>query len=460
MSRIRFVAPLLVALLAACTATPSTTPPAGISASREPLGGVTFRPVSAANAQLVSTQPVTQAGATAGTGAATTGAPAAAPAATDARGGSKGAEGAYSGNVYGYYGWGWYYGGTEESALIAFEEGDAPGASGGFPAVALQVASPIVTAWATDARLVQSSASLRGDGTPFPAASPGTGDVKIAMPTMIYGGGEGGWRLVYVSTSRKEVLQFLVRPDKTIVLRQAWGPLNLAPDRVAVGSTEAIQKLTGAIRDRSFKSEEERTELDYFLGFKFEPAQIYTGTDQRIEVVYDVPGDARWEASLQQIMGKLVWQLNFWQNGPIVYADGVAVSRGGTTSGSGVATATVAAPVAVPVGETRPGMPVECPPADPGFYENNSGQGMIDAATGAVIRFSRPTKVFYTPYVPDYCASPKPSPSATASPSPLPTPSGSPSASPSPSPSASPSPSPSPSPSASPSPTPSPTPSA
>lgn len=439
-SRARLVAPLVLALVAACAPAPGVSPPAGTTpggtvSARGPLGGVTFRPVSAANARLVAGQPVAGTGAEADAMAAS-GRPAAAPApASVAKGGgddgNRVVAGAYSGNVYGYYGWGWYYGGSEENALIAFEEGDAPGATGPFPQVATDVAAPVVAAWATDARLVQSSATLKGDGTPYPAASPGQGGDKIMMPGPMPGPyyGDGGWRLVYVSSSRKEVLQFLVRPDKTIVLRQAWGPLNLDATRVTVSSTDAINRLTGAIRDRGFVSEEERTGKDYFLGFAFEPPTIWTGDGQRVEVRYDVPADARWEASLQQILGKLVWQLSFWKDGPIVYAD----ARGGGATGVAVAAPAVAPAAADD--QTRPAP--ECPPPDPGFYENQSGSGMVDAATGTVIRFSRPTTVYYTPYTPEFCVSPKPEPSEKPSPSPSasPTPTPSPSASPSPSPS-------------------------
>jgi hypothetical protein len=372
MARSLLLAPLALTLVAACT--PLSGTPAAMAVF-EPLGGLTFKPVSAANAQLVASQAV-RSDASGGTG---TSAPAAMPVApAPGKPTGDGSPGAYSGNVYGYYGWGWYYGGSEEMAMVAFQEAEVAGATGELPEAARSLAAPIIDAWATDARLVQSGGQLRADGTLYPA-SPAPGSTSPDAYN-------GAWRLVYVSSSRKEVLQLLVRAESTLVLRQRWEPLHLAPERIRVGAKAAIERLSAAIRDPNAKSEEERTGKDYFMGFGFNPPQTWQGPEQRTEVVHDVPADARWDTSLQQVMGRLVWQLGFSTYGPVAMA--------------GVGSAPAVAPAA-------PGS--ACPTvSEPMTYFNNAAQGMVDAETGTVIRFSRPTRTTYTITRPDPSCSPVP----------------------------------------------------
>jgi hypothetical protein len=125
-------------------------------------------------------------------------------------------------------------------------------------------------------------------------------------------------------------------------------------DAARLSEREAIARLSAAIGDRAFKSEEERTGRDYFLGITFKPPDpgrmISPG---RIEVLYAVPNDARWIVNFESVIGKAVWHLSFYT--PSL----------DTWSGRG-----------------------RVPPSPPEY----SGEGLIDAASGAVIRFRRPYK--------------------------------------------------------------------
>jgi len=86
-------------------------------------------------------------------------------------------------------------------------------------------------------------------------------------------------------------------------------------------------------------------------------------------------------------MGKLVWNASFYDydnnGGGVIYASGVGI----------------ATPVRA-VEQVAEVKPVPAPSCDaktveqPGWF-NNSGQGMVDAETGTVIRFSRPMRTYY-----------------------------------------------------------------
>lgn len=308
---------------------------------------------------------------------------------------SAGGGSAVSGNLYGYYGYGYFFGAeNDQMALVSLLQAEAAGVSGGFKEVMAQVAAPAVKEWAADARLIQTQALVDQDGKLFPA--PEGADAAVGSPLDGFYGDRSGWRLVFRSNARGEVLIFTVTAAKSLVIRLRWAPLNLDPARVAVDSGAAIRSLVAAVGDRAAKSEEEKTGLDYFLGVKFSVPEWVNQKDSqnRTEVVYAVSPKTRWNVSLDMVMGKLVWNLNGWANeGNDVAVPMPAVDM--PMARVGVATPAIA------VGEPNPGKPVDCVAMRPvermGWF-NQSIQGMVDAETGAVIRFSRPTKNYYTDF--------------------------------------------------------------
>ncbi|HEY9721924.1 MAG TPA: hypothetical protein V6D47_07905, partial [Oscillatoriaceae cyanobacterium] len=318
---------------------------------------------------------------------------------------------AVSGNVYSYYGYeNYFYGGDplQAMSLVSVTQAQTKGSSGSFTDILKSIVSPVVKAWAKDGRLVTSSASLNADGTARvdPNANPAS-----LLPNGGYN--SNGWQFVYASDSRSEVLDFTVTPSQTTVIRMRWAPLNLSPDLVTVDATSAIQKLKAAVADKTFKSVEEQSGKDYFLGFPY-TQDNGACCGQQVDVLYQIPDGVQWNVSLQSILGKTVWSVNWYKsyNGGViepVMAGGVGVAEPAvapagaptiataadatTADASGSATA---AATATP--EPKPTIaPVVMPEPSPStnYWENDNGQGMVDAQTGAVIRFTRPTRTYY-----------------------------------------------------------------
>ncbi|MEB3195951.1 MAG: hypothetical protein VKP62_02000 [Candidatus Sericytochromatia bacterium] len=473
----------LVLLLGGC-AVPGLTGPSKLpvrdpvtgklisNAPLEPLAGVAFRPLTVANARYLSGQagPVGVDAATlraggpvpaglVGMDAATLGGGASAPAAPMAplpasaermvgRGNDKVANagnsastagGAFSGNVWGGYGYRYYFGfgaGAEQMALVSVQEGETKGAQGGFSAIVSAVVGPVIKDWASDARLTEAGSTLTNAGALHrdDQTAPEAGLVPVRLSPFE---GGAGWRLVYLSSARSEMLQFIVTPEKTTLVRLRWAPLELAPERVKVDAGEAIARVIKAVSDRSFAGEEERTRQDYFLGHAFEQPKTgeYDGDEQKTEVLYQVPGNARWSVSLQQIVGKLVWELNWHApEGPgadnrlPIAVPGVAVAVSESMTPAKAAFRLLqGTSVSMPAPD-RGLSPVPMPPdqvcnpvqrKETNRYTNQSGSAMVDAESGAVIRFTRPTRVTHT-WFNSVCEvhepKPVPTPTSTATP--------------------------------------------
>lgn len=360
---------LTVAVLAGCAAPGLPGPQRLDAATIGPLGGLTFKPLTAQNSRFMGGAPTSP-------GVPQMAMPAAMPSASALA--SSG--GSVSGNLYGgSYGYGYYGGGTSvPMALVSISEAEAPGSKGPLKQILADVVTPVLKDWAPDAHLVSSTGSLGNDGaalvpSPVPSA-PG-----------YYPSYDTGWRLSYVSPSRQEALNFTVMADKTVAIRMRWAPLNLATTPIEVDADEALKKLKAAIEDAQFRSEEEKSGLDYFLGTSFGTASPVMMPpppyQERIEALYAVPANARWNVQLQSALGKLVWELSFYQ----VYD------------------------------EKNPPMPAT------DYYVDGNGRGMVDATTGAVIRFSRPSKRYFPqPYPGKVPPSPVPAPNAPLSPPPSP----------------------------------------
>lgn len=439
---------LLSTLLVGCTLPPlSISGPGGnnVASANQPveaLNGLNFSPLTADNAKYMSASGVIAAGS--GNFAGSTGASvgAAAPmAATTARaaapttaGGADvavgaptqpvpetapsaapgGQGGAVSGNVYSYYGYGTYFNNgdpLQAMSLVSVTQAKTKGSSGSFTEILKSIVAPVVKAWAKDARLVSSNATLNTDGSPV--VNPNNNQAMM-QPFGYYDG--NGWQYIYASDSRSEVLNFTVTPSGTTIIRMRWAPLNLSPDLVTVDATSAIQKLKAAVSDKTFKSVEEQSGNDYFLGFPFTQPQAGACCGDRVDVLYQIPDNVQWNVSLQSILGKLVWQMNWHPGyggmvGPIMAGGGVAIAEPAIAVAAPAAAPDVASPTPSPKANASdtpsplptPVDPVPSPsltPVDPvptpqGYWENDYGQGMVDAETGAVIRFTRPTRTYY-----------------------------------------------------------------
>jgi hypothetical protein len=150
-----------------------------------------------------------------------------------------------------------------------------------------------------------------------------------------------------------------------------------------------------------------------------------------------VPDKARWNVKLESVLGKLVWSVSYnTYDYPVVgpvYAAGTAVTiaapAADVKAAFQVQQVAVGAPAVAPMPMPKPGF--SAPPPMPNGewregYFNNSGSGMVDAQTGAVIRFTRPTKTYYRDYSytpPPVVIEPSMPPEVKESPTPTPSPS-------------------------------------
>lgn len=402
--------------------TPAAVTPAGPTTTlaqpepppKDTLGGLKFEVLAPENARY--------AGGVGGAMPAPSSAPMAAPMPGMTKGGYYDGRpavpvGLTSGNMNGgYYGYGYGPGyGGEPTTLVSLTQSVAPGSKAPYQEMMAAIVQPVIKDWAADAKLLGVNAMTGSDGQLIPA-SPAPSDLPPGCENMYGGYEESGWRLSYQSKSRNEMLNFYVTPAKTVVVRARWAPLDLGAVDAKVGNDAALRALIAAIETPGFKGEEEKTGLDYFMGGAFGqtcavPAPMpmpiapdgYAPNpdDYRTEVVFDVPEGARWSTNLQVILGKPVWELHFYH-----YEE-------------------MRRPVAAkpaPNGEPMPEVY-----EDPGFHLNNSGHGLVDAATGAVIRFSRPSKQYYPkptyqdpyyggPYASPYPGGPYPTPMPSAAP--------------------------------------------
>jgi hypothetical protein len=299
---------------------------------------------------------------------------------------------------------------------------------------------PVVKAWDPAARLLETSGNLATDGTlykptPQPSAEESGDDRGILIPLPACGATSpeqqfwdgSAWRLVYRSARRNEILQIAGKADKTLIVRMRWAPLDLDLEEVQVDAGAAIQKVAGAIRDKAAMAEEEKTKLDYFLGIPFEQRTGMEWQDRRrtkLEVLYNVPASAQWNASLDRVLGKLVWNLSFYggydqklQETAQKEAAAAFKAKGfaafGLTDPDDPNAPTPPLPSGCnPYGRYYPywmtpqGKPTPLPVPSPGFelfqpdpnvWFNMSSQAMVDARTGTLIRFSRPTKTINVP---------------------------------------------------------------
>ena len=298
---------LILSLVPGCPGTNlSNTPRPQLNQNVEPLAGISFKPLTSSNASLLSDS-VQKAPTNSSDMAVAPSMPSMSP-----------------GGNYGYYGQNY---GFDELSLVSASEAETAGYGGAsFSEMVCTVVTPVIREWADDARLIRSDGDLAADGTL------GEGQSNPA------------WRLSYVSSQRKEAIDFVVGVSKTLILRQRWAPLVLDLSAIGFDSADAVKKLKGAIEDGSIKSEEEKTGIDYFL---HTPLTVFPAAEG-METLYQLPAGTRWNVSLRSILGHLVWDI-------------------GCNPSSSVA-------------------------QEEGYWTNYYARGMVDAQNGTLIHFSRPTK--------------------------------------------------------------------
>jgi hypothetical protein len=275
-------------------------------------------------------------------------------------GGGWGPVSIYSGNYDFNFAFGLFPEGDTHLAGKALTTAEMAGGTGEATFLVDTIVKPVVTAWAADAELARDYYGMPRftSGTPEPAW------VKDEVTIIA----QFGWPLAYRSRARREILNFHVDANRTLVVRTTFdGPVPTEA-QVAIDRQAAIARAQAVLKDPSARSWEERTGRDYFSDLPYRPHQPGdpVGASNTVDLapVYELPDSLTWRADFFGFYaGKPIWQ---------VYSQGAAQPS----------------PVAsIPVGSTF-------------TYVDYATETWIDANTGEAIRFRRPQRSTATIYAP------------------------------------------------------------
>lgn len=278
-------------------------------------------------------------------------------------GGGWGPVSVYSGNYDFNYGFGVFPEGDTHLAAQALTTAEAAGGTGEAVVLFEAIVKPIVAAWADDAELARDYVGMPRftDGTPRPEWVRDEAAILAKF----------GWPIAYRSKARREILNFHVDAERTLVVRSTYdGPVPTEA-QVPIDRQSAIEKAKAVLRDPSARSLEERTGRDYVSGLPYRPHQpgdpVGASNTTGLEPVYELPDSLAWRADFYGFFaGKPIWQVYGQQ----------------TTHPSPIAS--------IPVGSTF-------------TVVDYSSETWIDAQTGEAIRFRRPhrsTATIVAPPVP------------------------------------------------------------
>lgn len=271
-----------------------------------------------------------------------------------------------------------YSGSFEEYTVVDFEEAKSAGFVGSYSDIVTKVIKPVIKTLASDARMTYVNGNLDANGMnknePQPTAS--------ANPNYYYN--QYQWTFTFVSSANKEVYNFYISSESTLILKQKWGLKDLSYDNVKIDSSQAIKIVTDAIKDKTVAT----TNQDI----------SYAGSNT--EFIYDLPKNTNWYLYLEKEKDALIWNINLninynYSNYPVMPMYDTA-----TSSGAGVSAGSSgdSAPVALP-----PTMPTKSPVE----YWYSGSYARIDATTGKILQFTRPTRTKAEPY-PVYSSYPMP----------------------------------------------------
>lgn len=291
------------------------------------------------------------------------------------------------------------YGGTfEEYTVVDFEEAKSAGVVGSYSDIITKVIKPVIKKLASDARMTYVNGNLDANGLNKNEPQP-TGS---AMPVPNYYYNQYQWTFTFVSPANKEVYNFYISSESTLILKQKWGLKDLSYDNVKIDSSQAIKIVTDAIKNKTTPT----TNQDI----------SYMGSNT--EFIYDLPKNLNWYLFLEKEKNALIWNINLninynYPNYPVMPMYDVVTSSGeGVSSGSSGSSSDVYSPIGIP--------PTVKPTQAPIEYWYSGAYARIDATTGKILQFTRPTRTKYEPN-PIYTAYPVPVPYETYSPSNKPT---------------------------------------
>ncbi len=211
----------------------------------------------------------------------------------------------------------------EEYEMIDFEEARKKGQTGSYLSIVKNIINPIINSLSADARLISIYGNTDHTGntvksTPLPTYSPGNNNdirpsetpVASAIPSYspTYAPSSSyepyQWQFTYASSLKKEVYSILVSSVETLILRQKWGLKNLQNDQIKIDSTEAIQIVEKAVKDKNY-------------GPTPYPSPLYS--DNGFQYIYEIPKEANLSYYLTNEKSGLVWNISFSYYNPAEY---------------------------------------------------------------------------------------------------------------------------------------------
>lgn len=275
-----------------------------------------------------------------------------------------------------------YSGAFEEYTVVDFEEAKSAGFVGSYSDIVTKVIKPVIKTLASDARMTYVNGNLDSNGMNKNETQP-TASIN---PNYYYN--QYQWTFTFVSSANKEVYNFYISSESTLILKQKWGLKDLSYDNVKVDSSQAIKIVTDAIKDKTVAT----TNQDI----------SYAGSNT--EFIYDLPKNTNWYLYLEKEKDALIWNINLNINYNYPIYPVMPMYDTATSSSSGVSEGST--------GSSGGSAPTVMPTA-PAEYWYSGSYARIDATTGKILQFTRPTRTKAEPY-PVYTAYPVPAPAVSA----------------------------------------------
>jgi hypothetical protein len=189
------------------------------------------------------------------------------------------------------------------SSVLATELGAPPAEPGRVAAWLL----PLRRAWASDCALVTVYSYQGPRFAPSEGYDPAATRDEASILRL------AGWPLAYTSASKREALYVYA---SGLAIKVRWQLPDLGAQDVPISAAEAIARHDRAMREPAFRSTEEQTGRDHFLGLPYADAYPASTWDHWNNFdddtpVFDFPNPTPWAAEfLYEYAGKPVWTIN------------------------------------------------------------------------------------------------------------------------------------------------------
>lgn len=207
----------------------------------------------------------------------------------------------------------------QKYTVIDFEETKLRGFVGSYSEIVTKVVKPIIKNLSLDAQLTYANGALDTKGL-----NKNSAPLNINEPRPVYSAfpypdsyyDQYRWIFTFFSPSKKEVYNFLISSESTIILKQKLELTDLSYDNIKIDSAQAINIITNTIKNKTILS----------------PKQNIAYMESDTEVIYDLSKNTNWYFYLEKQNNSLVWNITFTVSPPSTqndfkyyYSDGYAI---------------------------------------------------------------------------------------------------------------------------------------